>query len=181
MVFTNMGKFILQESEKEQIRKMYGLINEQVSPENSDEFMSWLETITISAFVAPNPYKNGPIKLGAKMTPYKEEDDGKYQTAKDLIEQLNVVTADGKSVYQQISGETTLFNADNEYKEIIGDSVVYYFLYDKDSEVVNNLQKYTNRNKMANFIVTVTPRPTDNIKLNKLVLFRTKPSILIVQ
>jgi len=92
-----------------------------------------------------------------------------------------VVTADGKSVYQQSSGETTLFNANNEYKEIIGDSVVYYFLYDKDSEVVNNLQKYTNRNKMANFIVTVTPRPTDNIKLNKLVLFRTKPSILIVQ
>jgi hypothetical protein len=175
-----MGKFILQESEKEQIRQMYGLVNEQSTPETNDEFMKWLETITISAFVAPNPYKNGPIKLGAKMTPYKKEDDAKYQVAKNLIEQLNVVTSDGKSVYQQVSGETMLFNGDNEYKEIIGDSIVYYFLYEDGSEVVKNLEKYTNRNKTTNFIVTVTPRPTDNIKLDKLVLFRSKPTTLIV-
>jgi hypothetical protein len=176
-----MGKFILQESEKEQIRKMYGLVNEQTSAEFNDKFMSWLDTITISSFVAPNPYKNGPIKMGVKMTPYKQEDDGKYQTAKDLIEQLNVVTADGKSVYQQISNGTMLFNADNESKEVIGDSVVYYFQYDENSELVNNIKKYTNMNKTTKFIVTVTPRPTNNIKLDKLVLFRTKPSILIVQ
>jgi len=181
MVFIYMGKFLIQESEKKEIRRMYGLVNEQTSAEFNDEFMTWLETITISAFVTPNPYKNGPIKLGAKMTPYKQEDDGKYQTAKDLIEQLNVVTEDGKSVYLQNSGETMLFNADNESKEVIGDSVVYYFQYDENSEVVNNLKKYTNMNKTSKFIVTVTPRPTDNIKLDKLVLFRTKPSILIVQ
>jgi hypothetical protein len=177
-----MRKFILQESEKEQIRKMYGLVNEQVSPENNDEFMSWLETVTISAFAAPNPYKEGKIKLGAKITPYKKEDDAKYQVVKNLIQRLNVVTSDGKSVYQEISDETNLFNPhnDNEYKEIIGDSVVYYFIYDENSELVKNLEKYTNRNKITNLIVTVTPRPTNNIKLNKLVLFISKPTTLIV-
>jgi len=65
MVFIYMGKFILQESEKEQIRRMYGLVNEQTkSPEDNQEFLDWVKNATVMPFIAPNPYSNGDLKLG---------------------------------------------------------------------------------------------------------------------
>ena len=47
----------------------------------------------------------------------------------------------------------------------------YKICYGSISDLVlfNNIKKYTNMNKTTKFIVTVTPRPTNNIKLDKLV------------
>lgn len=178
-----MRKLILQESEKSEIRKMYGLINEDEfkSPEQNKEFMDWVDTITISAFVAPNPYKSGILKLGVKMSPYISSNDSFYQNAANIIEQLNIVTEDGKVVYQQINVGTMLFNQDDENKEILNDGIVFYYPNDEYSEAVKSIKNHTNTNKINQFIVTVTPKPSDNVSIKRINIFKTKPATLIVQ
>jgi hypothetical protein len=59
-----MGKFILQESEKEQIRKMYGLINEQITESEYDMLQRRQQTY-------PQQSYNGARQLG-----YNEIGDG---------------------------------------------------------------------------------------------------------
>lgn len=180
-----MGKFIISESEKKEIRKMYGLVKEQSlkTPEQDQEFMNWLETVVISAFVAPNPYNGGELKIGVKITPFVQENSAKYEIAKNLIEQVNIVTDDGKSVFQDIGGEKrSQSGGPSKYgiKEIIGNDIVYYDVYGDDSELVNNIRQYSNRGKTTKLIVTVTPRALDDLKLGRMEFFKTKPAVLVI-
>ena len=179
-----MGKFIISESEKDQIRKMYGLVNEQSvkTVEEDQEFMNWLETVVISAFVAPNPYNGGELKIGVKISPYVEEKSSYYEMAKNIIEQVNVVTIDGKSVYQDIGGEKIAQGGNRSFgmKEVIGGDIVYYDVYGDNSELLNNIKQTSNSGKTNKFIVTVTPRLLSNLKIDRSNFFKTKPATLIV-
>ena len=190
MVFTNMGKFILEESEKEQIRKMYGLINEQtLQPEENDKFLEWVKNATITPFIAPNPYSNGDLKLGVQI----KGNDGETISSMDLknpnqsqvinlMERLDVTTEDGKHVYS--FGESTgeLFNA-STFKpiyEVIDNSYVVYSIVDENSDMIQKLKQFTKPGKINKFIVTVTPRLSSDLLKTGSKLFTTKPNILIV-
>ena len=190
MVFIYMGKFILQESEKEQIRKMYGLINEQtLQPEDNEEFLDWVKNATVMPFIAPNPYSNGDLKLGVQI----KGNDGKTISAMDLknpnqsqvinlMERLDVTTEDGKLVYRFGTGHGELFNA-STFKanyEVIDNSYVVYSIVDENSGMIQKLKQFTNSGKINKFIVTVTPRLSSDLLKTGSKLFTTKPNILIV-
>ena len=191
MVFIYMGKFILQESEKEQIRRMYGLIKEQtMTPEDNDKFLEWVKNATITPFIAPNPYSNGDLKLGVQI----KGNDGESISLMDLknpnqsqvinlMERLDITTEDGKHVYS--FGETTgeLFNA-STFKpiyDVIDNSYVVYSRVDENSDMIQKLKKFTKPGKINIFIVTVTPRLSSDLLKTGSKLFTTKPNILIVQ
>ena len=190
MVFIYMGKFILQESEKEQIRRMYGLIKEQtMAPEENDKFLEWVKNATITPFIAPNPYSNGDLKLGVQI----KGNDGETISAMDLknpnqsqvinlMERLDITTEDGKHVYS--FGESTgeLFNA-STFKpiyEVIDNSYVVYSIVDENSNMIQKLKQFTKPGKINKFIVTVTPRLSSDLLKTGSKLFTTKPNILIV-
>ena len=190
MVFIYMGKFILQESEKEQIRRMYGLIKEQtMAPEENDKFLEWVKNATITPFIAPNPYSNGDLKLGVQI----KGNDGESISLMDLknpnqsqvinlMERLDITTEDGKHVYS--FGETTgeLFNA-STFKpiyEVIDNSYVVYSIVDENSNMIQKLKQFTKPGKINKFIVTVTPRLSSDLLKTGSKLFTTKPNILIV-
>lgn len=191
MVFIYMGKFILQESEKEQIRRMYGLIKEQtMTPEDNDKFLEWVKNATITPFIAPNPYSNGDLKLGVQI----KGNDGESISLMDLknpnqsqvinlMERLDITTEDGKHVYS--FGETTgeLFNA-STFKpiyDVIDNSYVVYSRVDENSDMIQKLKQFTKPGKINKFIVTVTPRLSSDLLKTGSKLFTTKPNILIVQ
>jgi hypothetical protein len=191
MVFIYMGKFILQESEKEQIRRMYGLITEQtMTPEDNDKFLEWVKNATITPFIAPNPYSNGDLKLGVQI----KGNDGESISLMDLknpnqsqvinlMERLDITTEDGRHVYS--FGETTgeLFNA-STFKpiyDVIDNSYVVYSRVDENSDMIQKLKQFTKPGKINKFIVTVTPRLSSDLLKTGSKLFTTKPNILIVQ
>ena len=191
MVFIYMGKFILQESEKEQIRKMYGLINEQtLQPEDNEEFLDWVKNATVMPFIAPNPYSNGDLKLGVQI----KGNDEKTISAMDLknpnqsqvinlMERLDVTTEDGKAVYHFGTDHGELFNS-STFKanyEVIDNSYVVYSIVDENSNMIQRLKQFTKPGKINKFIVTVTPRLSSDLLKTGSKLFTTKPNILIVQ
>ncbi len=191
MVFIYMGKFILQESEKEQIRRMYGLVNEQTqSPEDNQEFLDWAKNATVMPFIAPNPYSNGDLKLGVQI----KSNDGKTLSAMDLknpnqsqvinlIERLDVTTEDGKLVYRFGTENGQLFNS-STFKanyDVIDNSYVVYSIVDENSDMIQKLKQYTKPGKINKFIVTVTPRLSNDLLKTGSKLFTTKPNVLIVQ
>lgn len=190
-VFIYMGKFILQESEKEQIRRMYGLVNEQTqSPEDNQEFLDWAKNATVMPFIAPNPYSNGDLKLGVQI----KSNDGKTLSAMDLknpnqsqvinlIERLDVTTEDGKLVYRFGTENGQLFNS-STFKanyDVIDNSYVVYSIVDENSDMIQKLKQYTKPGKINKFIVTVTPRLSNDLLKTGSKLFTTKPNVLIVQ
>ena len=190
-VFIYMGKFILQESEKEQIRRMYGLVNEQTqSPEDNQEFLDWAKNATVMPFIAPNPYSNGDLKLGVQI----KSNDGKTISAMDLknpnqsqvinlIERLDVTTEDGKLVYRFGTENGQLFNS-STFKanyDVIDNSYVVYSIVDENSDMIQKLKQYTKPGKINKFIVTVTPRLSNDLLKTGSKLFTTKPNVLIVQ
>ena len=190
MIFIYMGKFILQESEKEQIRKMYGLINEQtLQPEENDKFLEWVKNATITPFIAPNPYSNGDLKLGVQI----KGNDGETISSMDLknpnqsqvinlMERLDVTTEDGKLVYRFGTGGGELFNAltSKPIYEVIDNSYVVYSIVDENSNMIQKLKQFTKPGKINKFIVTVTPRLSSDLLKTGSKLFTTKPNILIV-
>lgn len=193
MVFIYMGKFILQESEKEQIRKMYGLINEQtLQPEENDKFLEWVKNATITPFIAPNPYSNGDLKLGVQI----KGNDGETISSMDLknpnqsqvinlMERLDITTEDGKHVYSFGTGGGELFNFNSStFKaanyEVIDNSYVVYSIVDENSDMIQKLKQFTKPGKINKFIVTVTPRLSSDLLKTGSKLFTTKPNILIV-
>ena len=190
MVFIYMGKFILQESEKEQIRRMYGLVNEQTkSPEDNQEFLDWAKNATVMPFIAPNPYSNGELKLGVQI----KGNDGKTISAMDLknpnqsqvinlMERLDVTTEDGKLVYRFGTGGGELFNASTSKPiyEVIDNSYVVYSIVDENSDMIQKLKQFTKPGKINKFIVSVTPRLSSDLLKTGSKLFTTKPNILIV-
>ena len=191
MVFIYMGKFILQESEKEQIRRMYGLVNEQTkSPEDNQEFLDWAKNATVMPFIAPNPYSNGDLKLGVQI----KSNDGETISSMDLrnpnqsqvinlIERLDITTEDGKLVYRFGTENGQLFNT-STFKanyEVIDNSYVVYSIVDENSDMIQKLKQFTKPGKINKFIVTVTPRLSSDLLKTGSKLFTTKPNILIVQ
>ena len=90
-----MGKFILQESEKEQIRQMYGLVREQ---EENQEFLDWVKTVVVTPFIAPNPYSNGDLKLGVQINS-EDVNNKNHKTVLNLIERLDITTENGKLIH----------------------------------------------------------------------------------
>jgi len=190
-VFIYMGKFILQESEKEQIRRMYGLVNEQTqSPEDNQEFLDWAKNATVMPFIAPNPYSNGDLKLGVQI----KGNDGETISSMDLrnpnqsqvinlIERLDVTTEDGKLVYRFGTENGQLFNT-STFKanyEVIDNSYVVYSIVDENSDMIQKLKQFTKPGKINKFIVTVTPRLSSDLLKTGSKLFTTKPNVLIVQ
>ena len=190
-VFICMGKFILQESEKEQIRRMYGLVNEQTqSPEDNQEFLDWAKNATVMPFIAPNPYSNGDLKLGVQI----KGNDGETISSMDLrnpnqsqvinlIERLDVTTEDGKLVYRFGTENGQLFNT-STFKanyEVIDNSYVVYSIVDENSDMIQKLKQFTKPGKINKFIVTVTPRLSSDLLKTGSKLFTTKPNVLIVQ
>ena len=191
MVFICMGKFILQESEKEQILRMYGLIGEQtLSTEDNQEFLDWVKNATVMPFISPNPYSNGDLKLGVQI----KGNDGESISSMDLknpnqsqvinlMERLDITTEDGKVVYNFGTDTGQLFNS-STFKanhEVIDNSYVVYSIVDENSDMIQKLKQFTKPGKINKFIVTVTPRLSSDILKTGSKLFRTKPSILIVQ
>ena len=186
-----IGKLILQESEKKQIREMYGLVTEQTqSPENNQEFLDWVKNATVMPFIAPNPYSNGDLILGVQIS----SNDGKTISAMDLknpnqsqvinlIERLDVTTEDGKLVYRFGTENGQLFNS-STFKanyDVIDNSYVVYSIVDENSDMIQKLKQYTKPGKINKFIVTVTPRLSSDLLKTGSKLFTTKPNILIVQ
>ena len=186
-----IGKFILQESEKKQIREMYGLVTEQTqSPEENQEFLDWVKNATVMPFIAPNPYSNGDLKLGVQI----RSNDGKTISAMDLknpnqsqvinlIERLDVTTEDGKLVYRFGTDQGQLFNS-STFKanyDVIDNSYVVYSIVDENSDMIQKLKQYTKPGKINKFIVTITPRLSSDLLKTGSKLFTTKPNILIVQ
>ena len=190
MVFIYMGKFILQESEKEQIRRMYGLVNEQTkSPEDNQEFLDWARNATVMPFIAPNPYSNGDLKLGVQI----KSNDGETISSMDLrnpnqsqvinlIERLDITTEDGKLVYRFGTDTGQLFNS-STFKanhEVIDNSYVVYSIVDENSDMIQKLKQFTKPGKVNKFIVSVTPRLSSDLLKTGSKLFTTKPNILMV-
>lgn len=190
MVFIYMGKFILQESEKEQIRRMYGLVNEQTkSPEDNQEFLDWAKNATVMPFIAPNPYNNGDLKLGVQI----KSNDGETISSMDLrnpnqsqvinlIERLDITTEDGKLVYRFGTDTGQLFNS-STFKanhEVIDNSYVVYSIVDENSDMIQKLKQFTKPGKVNKFIVSVTPRLSSDLLKTGSKLFTTKPNILMV-
>jgi hypothetical protein len=186
-----IGKLILQESEKKQIREMYGLVTEQTkSPEDNQEFLDWVKNATVMPFIAPNPYSNGDLKLGVQI----KSNDGKTLSAMDLknpnqsqvinlIERLDVTTEDGKLVYRFCTENCQLFNS-STFKanyDVIDNSYVVYSIVDENSDMIQKLKQYTKPGKINKFIVTVTPRLSSDLLKTGSKLFTTKPNVLIVQ
>jgi hypothetical protein len=190
MVFIYMGKFILQESEKEQIRRMYGLVNEQTkSPEDNQEFLDWAKNATVMPFIAPNPYSNGDLKLGVQI----KSNDGETISSMDLrnpnqsqvinlIERLDITTEDGKLVYSFGTDTGQLFDS-STFKanhEVIDNSYVVYSIVDENSDMIQKLKQFTKPGKVNKFIVSVTPRLSSDLLKTGSKLFTTKPNILMV-
>jgi len=190
MVFIYMGKFILQESEKEQIRRMYGLVNEQTkSPEDNQEFLDWVKNATVMPFIAPNPYSNGDLKLGVQI----KSNDGETISSMDLrnpnqsqvinlIEILDITTEDGKLVYSFGTDTGQLFDS-STFKAnhaVIDNSYVVYSIVDENSDMIQKLKQFTKPGKVNKFIVSVTPRLSSDLLKTGSKLFTTKPNILMV-
>ena len=190
MVFIYMGKFILQESEKEQIRRMYGLVNEQTkSPEDNQEFLDWAKNATVMPFIAPNPYSNGDLKLGVQI----KSNDGETISSMDLrnpnqsqvinlIERLDITTEDGKLVYSFGTDTGQLFDS-STFKTnhaVIDNSYVVYSIVDENSDMIQKLKQFTKPGKVNKFIVSVTPRLSSDLLKTGSKLFTTKPNILMV-
>jgi hypothetical protein len=185
-----MGKFILQESEKEQIRRMYGLVNEQTkSPEDNQEFLDWAKNATVMPFIAPNPYSNGDLKLGVQI----KSNDGETISSMDLrnpnqsqvinlIERLDITTEDGKLVYSFGTDTGQLFDS-STFKAnhaVIDNSYVVYSIVDENSDMIQKLKQFTKPGKVNKFIVSVTPRLSSDLLKTGSKLFTTKPNILMV-
>ena len=63
--------------------------------------------------------------------------------------------------------------------EIIDNSFVVYTTIDENTEVIQKLKQFTN--KTNKFIVTVTPRLSDDLLKTGSKLFKTKSNILMVK
>jgi hypothetical protein len=190
-----MKKFVISESEKNKILGMYGLIKEQtMTPEDNSKFLEWAKNATITPFIAPNPYSNGDLKLGVQI----KGNDGKSISSTDLknpnqsqiinlIERLDITTEDGKLVYsfntiEQDGSGSSLFN-NTTFKpiyEVINNSYVVYSLVDENSEMIQKLKQFTKPGKVNKFIVSVTPRLSNDLLKTGSKLFTTKPNILMV-
>jgi hypothetical protein len=177
------------------IQSIMGLLNEQSlsTPEDDTAFLDWAKNATIMPFIAPNPYDGGDLKLGVQIT----GNDGKQLSVMDksnpnqskiinLIERLDVTTEDGKLVHrfendgQDGSGDS-LFGQTN-FKpnyDVINNSYVVYANINQDSDFIQKLKQFTN--KTNKFIVTVTPRLSDDLLSTGSKLFTTKPNILMVK
>jgi len=179
-----MGKFILQESEKEQIRQMYGLVKEQ---EENQEFLDWVKTVVVTPFIAPNPYSNGDLKLGVQINS-EDVNNKNHKIVLNLIERLDITTENGKLIHtfktdEQDGSGASLFNYTTfkpNYKTIDNSYVVYSNL-DENSEVIRKIKQNTVPGKMNKFIVTVTPRLSNDILKTGSKIFTTKPNVLVVQ
>jgi len=173
----NRNKKSIRLTESDLIRIIKKVIIEQ--PEKDDVLLRWLENTTVMPYIAPNPYSGGVLKLGIQIKGndgntlelYDIKGNQKFSTLINLIERLDITTENGKSVYttdKEFRGET----------EIINNSYVHYGLFGPDSDLMRNLDKFTN--KTNKFIVTVTPRLSDDLLKTGSKLFKTKPNILMV-
>jgi len=190
-----MRKFVISESEKNKILGMYGLIEEQTMvPEDNTKFLEWAKNATITPFIAPNPYSNGDLKLGVQI----KSNDGKTISSTDLknpnqsqiinlIERLDITTEDGKLVHtfdtiEQDGSGGSLFNS-TTFKpkyDVINNSYVVYSTIDENSDVIQKLKQFTKRGKVNKFIVSVTPRLSNDLLKTGSKLFTTKPNILMM-
>lgn len=190
-----MKKFVISESEKNKILGMYGLIKEQTMvPEDNSKFLEWAKNATITPFIAPNPYSNGDLKLGVQI----KSNDGKTISSTDLknpnqsqiinlIERLDITTEDGKLVHtfdtiEQDGSGSSLFNS-TTFKpkyDVIDNSYVVYSTIDENSDVIQKLKQFTKRGKVNKFIVSVTPRLSNDLLKTGSKLFTTKPNILMM-
>lgn len=190
-----MRKFVISESEKNKILGMYGLIEEQTMvPEDNTKFLEWAKNATITPFIAPNPYSNGDLKLGVQI----KSNDGKTISSTDLknpnqsqiinlIERLDITTEDGKLVHtfdtiEQDGSGSSLFNS-TTFKpkyDVINNSYVVYSTIDENSDVIQKLKQFTKRGKVNKFIVSVTPRLSNDLLKTGSKLFTTKPNILMM-
>lgn len=190
-----MRKFVISESEKNKILGMYGLIEEQTMvPEDNTKFLEWAKNATITPFIAPNPYSNGDLKLGVQI----KSNDGETISSTDLrnpnqdqvinlIERLDITTEDGKLVHtfdtrEQDGSGSSLFNY-TTFKpkyDVIDNSYVVYSTIDENSDVIQKLKQFTKRGKVNKFIVSVTPRLSNDLLKTGSKLFTTKPNILIM-
>ena len=190
-----MRKFVISESEKNKILGMYGLIEEQTKlPEDDNKFLEWAKNATITPFIAPNPYSNGDMKLGVQI----KSNDGETISSTDLrnpnqsqiinlIERLDITTEDGKLVhsFNNLGGDgsgNSLFNYTTfkpTYK-VIDNSYIVYSTVDENSEIIQKLKQFTKPGKINKFIVSVTPRLSNDLLKTGSKLFTTKPNVLIV-
>lgn len=147
-------------------------------PEKDDVLLRWLENATAMPYIAPNPYTGGILKLGIQIKGndgntlelYDIRGNQKFSTLINLIERLDITTENGESVYTM----------DKEFRgevEIIDNSYVLYGLFGPDTDLMMNLDKFTN--KTSKFIVSVTPRLSNDLLKTGSKLFKTKPNILV--
>ena len=99
---------------------------------------------------------------------------------------MDIITDNGQTVHTFMTGEqdgsgSGLFNVSTfrPNYEIIDNDFVVYTVIDENSEVIQELKKFTN--KTNKFIVTVTPRLSNNLLKTGSKLFKTKSNILMVK
>lgn len=173
-------RFTITEEERKQIRSLYEQSLEPV--EKDDELMSWLENATVSPYIAPNPYSNGDLKIGIQIKGndnkvldlYDIKGNKRFSILINLIERLDITTETGKNVY------TTQTEFKGEI-EVIDNMYIQYGTFGQDSELIMKLKQFVNNGKGAKFIVTVTPRLSNDLLKTGSKLFTTKPNILVVQ
>ena len=172
------------------------IIQEQPSgtAETNDQFLEWVKNATVMPFIAPNPYKGGDLKLGVQI----KGNDGETISSMDLknpnqsqvinlMERLDITTEDGKHVYsfntiEQDGSGSSLFN-NTTFKpiyEVIDDSYVVYSIVDENSNMIQKLKQFIKPGKSNKFIVTVTPRLSNDLLKTGSKLFATKPNVLMV-
>lgn len=182
-------RIIISEEDRKHIRGLYE--QPTSTPEDNEPFLEWAENAEITPFIAPNPYSGGDLKLGVQIKSSTGEDLSKIsQTANqktiiNLIERMDIITENGQVVHtftteEQDGSGSGLFNF-STFKptyEIIDNSFVVYTTISENSEVIQKLKQFTN--KTNKFIVTVTPRLSNDLLKTGSKLFKTKSNILMV-
>lgn len=189
-------KKIVRLSESELVQVIKKVIFEQSlkTPEQDAEFLKWVKNATVTPFIAPNPYRGGDLKLGVqiksndgtKLSPLDLSNPNQSKTI-NLIDRLDITTEDGKVVYSlgnkaQDGSGNSLFNSTTfrPRYEVIDNSYVVYSLVPEDSDLIQKLKQFIKPNKVNKFIVTVTPRLSNDLMKTGSKLFVTKPNILMV-
>jgi hypothetical protein len=163
---------------QENIHRIKEVMGLHEQPENDDVLLRWLENTTVMPYIAPNPYTEGILKLGIQIKGndgntldlYDVKGNKKFSELINLIDRLDITTENGESVYTT----NTEFRGE---LEIINNSYVQYGSFGPDSDLMRNLDKFTT--KTSKFIVTVTPRLSDDLLKTGSKLFKTKPNVLI--
>jgi len=183
-------RIIISEEDRKHIRGLYE--QPTSTPEDDTSFLEWANNAEITPFISPNPYSGGNLKLGVKISSSTGEDLSVLNQTKNqstiinLIERMDIITDNGQTVHTFMTGEqdgsgSGLFNVSTfrPNYEIIDNDFVVYTVIDENSEVIQELKKFTN--KTNKFIVTVTPRLSNNLLKTGSKLFKTKSNILMVK